>query len=79
MLGSTIGRTHPTGQIVRTEPRDVAPVIPLPVRMHGNRIIQPLDVPPGTLLPDRERGDSGDDVTGRLARALLALDEPGAR
>ena len=59
MLGST--------EIVRTEPRDVAPVIPLPVRMRGNRVIQPLDVPPGTLL------------TGRLARALLALDEPGVR
>jgi hypothetical protein len=68
MLGST--------EIVRSEPRDVAPVIPLPVRMHGNRVIQPLDVPPGTLLPDRERGD---DMTGRLARALLALDEPGVR
>jgi hypothetical protein len=66
MLGST--------EIVRTEPRDVAPVIPLPVRMHGNRVIQPLDVPPGTLLPAH-----GDDVTGRLARALLALDEPGVR
>lgn len=78
MLGSTIGRTQTSGEIVRTEPRDVAPVIPLPVRMHGNRVIQPLDVPPGTLLPDRERGDS-DDVTGRLARALLALDEPRAR
>ncbi len=72
MLGSTIGRTNPAGEIVRTEPRDVAPVIPLPVRMHGNRVIQPLDVPPGTLLPSRERGD-GDDVTGRLARALMAL------
>jgi hypothetical protein len=78
MLGNTIGPNHPSGEIVRTEPRDVAPVIPLPVRMHGNRVIQPLDVPPGTLLPDRERGD-GDDVTGRLARALLALDEPGVR
>jgi hypothetical protein len=65
MFGSTIGRTHPAGEIVRTEPRDVAPVIPLPVRMHGNRVIQPLDVPPGTLL--------GDDVAGRLARALIAL------
>lgn len=60
-------------EIVRTEPRDLAPVIALPVRMHGNRVIQPLDVPPGTPLA----GWSTD--SGRLARALMALEDARTR
>lgn len=71
-------------EIVRTEPRDVAPVIALPVRMHGNRVIQPLDVPAGTLLGERPGYDAdGYDPEsydpGPLARALMALDEVDAR
>jgi hypothetical protein len=63
------GKGHDV-EIVRTEPRDVAPVIPLPVRMHGNRVIEPLDVPAGTVL----REDPGP-----LARALMAASEARTR
>ena len=63
-------------EIVRTEPRDVAPVIPLPVRMRGNRLIQPLDVPAGTVLREIRFTDNvvhepEADTPGPLARALM--------
>jgi glycosyltransferase involved in cell wall biosynthesis len=63
-------------EIVRTEPRDVAPVIPLPVRMHGNRVIHPLDVPAGTVLRetvfvDNVAYDPESYDPGPLARALM--------
>ena len=69
-------------EIVRTEARDVAPVIALPVRMHSNRVIQPLDVPAGTRVPDRDAFDGYDPESydpGPLARALMALDTAGTR
>ena len=78
--GGSIERSRRKGHdvaIVRTEPRDVAPVITLPVRMHDNRVIQPLDVPVGTPLVDRSARDpesydpEGYDP-GPLARALMA-------
>jgi hypothetical protein len=63
-------------ELVRTEPRDLAPVIPLPVRfegnrVEGNRVIEPLDVPAGTRLAGRA---AEEPAPGRLARALSALD-----
>jgi hypothetical protein len=60
----------------------IAPVVPLrPVTMHGNtvhRLIQPLDVRPGTRLiasgdPSRLTGGHGFEP-GPLARALMQLD-----
>ena len=59
-------------EIVRTEPRDLAPVITLPVRMHSNRIIEPVDVPPGTRLPATGGYDPTSYDPGPLARALMA-------
>ncbi len=66
-------------EIVRTEPRDVAPVIPLPVRLESNRIIEPLDVPAGTVLTETVfRENVVRDLTsyspGPLARALMHAD-----
>ena len=72
------GKGHDV-EIVRTEPRDVAPVIALPVRMHGNRVIEPLDVPVGTLLGERLGYDPESYDPGPLARALMAIDEVPAR
>jgi glycosyltransferase involved in cell wall biosynthesis len=66
-------------EIVRTEPRDVAPVIPLPVRFHGNRVIQPLDVPAGTLLAEQVGYGPESYDPGPLARALMALEEAESR
>jgi len=60
-------------EIVRTEPRDVAPVIPLPVRMRGNRVIEPLDVPAGTVLRDNVVYDPESLDPGPLARALMGM------
>lgn len=66
-------------EIVRTEPRDVAPVIALPVRMHSNRVIEPLDVPVGTRLGQVvDLHPSGYDP-GPLARALMAVHDAGPR
>ncbi len=64
-------------EIIRTEPRDLAPVIELPVRMHGNRVIEPVDAAPGTRLtakgdPAALTGEFGYDP-GPLARALMAM------
>lgn len=74
------GKGHDVA-IVRTEARDVAPVIPLPVRMHGNRVIQPLDVPVGTPLGgyDPTSYDPTSYDPGPLARALMALDRADRR
>jgi glycosyltransferase involved in cell wall biosynthesis len=74
------GKGHDV-EIVRTEPRDVAAVIPLPVRLPGNRIIRPLDVPAGTVLRetvflDNIAFDTESYDPGPLARALMAA---GAR
>jgi glycosyltransferase involved in cell wall biosynthesis len=66
-------------EIVRTEPRDVAPVIQLPVRFEGNRVIQPLDVPAGTLLAEDVVYDPESYDPGPLARALMALQAAEAR
>ena len=75
------GKGHDV-EIVRTEPRDVAAVIPLPVRLPGNRIIRPLDVPAGTVLRetvffdnvafDTSSFDTESYDPGPLARALMA-------
>jgi hypothetical protein len=74
----------PAMDIVRTEPRDLAPVIALPVRMHSNRVIQPVDVPPGTPLPDRAETnraaasyDPASYDPGPLARVLMAMQAAG--
>jgi glycosyltransferase involved in cell wall biosynthesis len=74
-------------EIVRTEPRELAPVIPLPVRMHGNRVIQPVNAAPGTRLPDGHRTLHEVDEfaefhtvdPGPLARALMAMAEADSR
>jgi hypothetical protein len=61
-------------ELVRTEPRDLAPVIPLPVRRHPHRIIRPVDVAPGTPLDGA--GDSDLRLApGPLARALLDVQD----
>jgi hypothetical protein len=64
-------------EIVRTEPRDVAPVITLPVRRQTSRVITPLDVPAGTVVRemvfvDNVVHDPESSDPGPLARALLA-------
>jgi hypothetical protein len=65
------------GEIVRTEPRDLAPVITLPVRMHSNRVIEPVDVPPGTPLSAAAGYDPTSYDPGPLARALMAAQAAG--
>jgi hypothetical protein len=60
------------GEIVRNEPRNLAPVITLPVRMHSNRVIEPMDVPPGTPLSAAAGYDPTSYNPGPLARALMA-------
>jgi glycosyltransferase involved in cell wall biosynthesis len=77
------GKGHDV-EIVRTEPRDVAAVIPLPVRLPGNRIIRPLDVPAGTVLRetvfvDNVAFDPESYDPGPLARALMAAQATEAR
>lgn len=60
-------------EIVRTEPRELAPVIPLPERAHASRIIRPVDVAPGTPLAGSGAcaGPTGlRFAPGPLARAL---------
>ena len=72
------GKGHDV-EIVRTEPRDVAPVVQLPVRQQRGRIIRPLDVPAGTVLRetvfvDNVVADGYDPESydpGPLARALM--------
>jgi hypothetical protein len=66
-------------EIVRSEPRDLAPVIALPVRMHGNRVIEPLTATGGTLLRGAEVHDLDDYAPGPLARALMALQADDSR
>jgi hypothetical protein len=82
------GKGHDV-EIVRTEPRDVAAVIPLPVRPQGTRVIKPLDVPAGTVLRetvfvdnvvfDPEGYDPESYDPGPLARALMAASAAEAR
>jgi glycosyltransferase involved in cell wall biosynthesis len=71
------GKGHDV-EIVRTEPRDVAPVIQLPVRHQPSRIIRPLDVPAGTVLRETVFVDNvvmdydpESYDPGPLARALM--------
>jgi hypothetical protein len=81
-----VPRTTPPARPVGGQPfdddRGIAPVVPLrPVTMHGNtvhRLIQPLDVRPGTRLtasgdPAGLTGSCGFDP-GPLARALMQMD-----
>jgi glycosyltransferase involved in cell wall biosynthesis len=67
-------------EIVRTEPRDVAPVIPLPAPKPAHRVITPLDVPAGTVLRetvfvDNVVYDPESYDPGPLARALMAAQD----
>jgi hypothetical protein len=71
-------------EIVRTQPRDAGRVITLPVPVHTNRLITPLDVPAGTVLrevvfADNVAYDPEGDAPGPLARALMAAGSAGAR
>jgi glycosyltransferase involved in cell wall biosynthesis len=76
-------------EIVRTAPEQLAQVIELPVVMHGNRVIEPLDVPAGTVLSenvvydpesyDPESYDPESYDPGPLARALMAMHAAEAR